>query len=329
MIPGKKFVAAIAGLTVLVILIGYWVYQFRGTAQEAVIAPPEKESAYLVEVAKAVRGDLEELLFIAGTIVPGTRVEVFSRGTGQLQEVRVKEGDRVEKDTILAVVRENKAEPIFIRSPIAGTVEQRFYEPGNIVIAVEGISAKPLFTIVDTEVVKVQIGLHEAMLSVFQVGQEARVRVSAYPTAVFKGKITSISPILDEGSRTAKTDVSIGNRDHRLKPGMLAMVGLVTEKLENILLVPKESIISGDESALVYVVRNNTAHELEVQVGASEGGLVQIRNPGEIPTGPAGATARENPWAIRLGESGVREGEEVVTAGARMVHDGQAVEVIR
>jgi multidrug efflux pump subunit AcrA (membrane-fusion protein) len=166
------------------------------------------------------------------------------------------------------------------------------------------------------------------MLPVFKVGHEARVRVGAYPTAIFKGKITSISPTMDEGSRTAKTEVTIDNLDHRLKPGMLAVVGLVTERLENVLLVPKESLIAGDESALVYVIRGNTVQQVEVQAGASEGSLVQILNPGES-LGLEKTGARENPWAIRLGQSGVQEGEEVVTTGARMVYDGQRVEVIR
>ena len=330
---GKKLIAALVGLTILVMLIGYRLYQFRGAGEEAGVTPLAKETAYPVEVAKAVRGDLEELLFIAGTIVPGTRVDVFSRVTGQLQEVRVKEGEKVKKDDLLAVVLGNDGESASIRSPISGIVERQSCEPGNIAIAFDGPSAKPLFAIVDTEVVKVQIGVHEAMLSAFKVGHEARVRFEAYPLdhfplAIFKGKITSISPTLDVGSRTARAEVTIDNRDHRLKPGMFAMVGLVTEKLENVLLVPKESLIPGDESALVYVVRGNTVHEVEVQAGASEGSLVQILNPGESP-GVAKAGARENPWAIRIGQSGVQEGEEVVTSGARMVHDGQMVEVIR
>jgi multidrug efflux pump subunit AcrA (membrane-fusion protein) len=121
----KKLIATLVALILLVILIGYGVYQFRGAREEVRVTPLEKESAYPVGVAKAVRGNLEELLFIAGTIVPRTRVEVFSKVTGQLQEVRVKEGDEVRKGDLLAVVRGNDGDSVSIRSPIAGIVEAK------------------------------------------------------------------------------------------------------------------------------------------------------------------------------------------------------------
>ena len=322
----KKFIAAIAGLIVLVILIGYGVYQFRGAGEEVRVTPLEKESAHSVAVAKVARGNLEELLFIAGTIVPRTRVEVFSRVTGQLQEVRVKEGDEVRKGDLLVIVRGNDGDSVPIRSPIADIVEQRSCESGDIAMAVDRASTKPLFAIVDMEVVKVLMGVHEAMLSAFQVGHEVRVRVEAYPLAIFKGKITSISPILDVGSRTARAEVTIDNRDHRLKPGMFAMVGLVTEKLENVLLVPKKSVIPGDETNLVYVVRDNIVHEREVRTGASDGQRVHILEQASLGTSQAGA----NPFEASIWQKvGVKEGEEVVTTGAHMIYDGQKVSVIR
>jgi multidrug efflux pump subunit AcrA (membrane-fusion protein) len=322
----KKFIAAMAGLIVLVMLIGYGVYQFRGAREEMRVTPLEKESAYPVGVGKAVRGNLEELFFIAGTIVPRTRVEVFSRVTGHLQEVRVKEGDEVRKGDLLAVVRGNDGESVSIRSPIAGIVEQLSCQSGNIAIAVDRTGTKPLLAIVDAEVVKVQMGVHEAILSAFRVGQEARVRVGAYPLAVFKSRIASISPILHEGSRTARAEVSIANRDHRLKPGMFAMVGLVTEKLEKILLVPKESVVPGDETNLVYVIRDNIAHELEVKIGASDGQWVQIMEQATLGTSQVGA----NPFETGIWEKArVKEGEDVVTTGARMIYDGQKVRIIR
>jgi len=280
----KVLIAALVGLLLLALLIGYRVSRSRRAGQEAGVAPLEKEGAFPVAVAKVVRGNLEELISMGGTVVPRARVEVFSRVTGQLQEVRVKEGDKVNKDDLLAVVRGNDGEPVPIRSPIAGIVAQRTCEIGDIALAVDGTSAKPLFAVVDTEVVKVQVGVPETLTTFLKVGMEARVRVEAYPLdhfplAIFKGKITSISPSLDVGSRTARAEVSIDNRDGRLKPGMFAMVGVVKEKLENVLLVPKESVIAGEESQLVYVAKDNTVHELEVQTGASDGRWVQILNP--------------------------------------------------
>ncbi len=265
----KRLITALVGLLLLVILIGYRVYQSRHVVEKAGITASDQESAFPVLVAKVIRGDLEELISMGGTVVPQARVDVFSRVTGQVQEVRVKEGGRVKKDDILAVVQGNGGDSVSIRSPISGIVEQRSCEPGDIAIALDRAGAKPLFAIADTEVVKVQVGVPETLTTFMKVGMEARVRFEAYPLdhfplAIFKGKITSVSPSLDVSSRMARAEVTIDNRDHRLKPGMFAMVGVVKEKLENVIMVPKEALIAGDESALVYVVRDNTVHELEV-----------------------------------------------------------------
>ncbi|MGD0626239.1 MAG: efflux RND transporter periplasmic adaptor subunit [Thermodesulfobacteriota bacterium] len=325
----KRLIGALVVILLLVILIGYRVYQSRHAVKKAGITASEKESAFPVLVAKVIRGDLEELMYMAGTVVPRARVDVFSRVTGQLQEVRVKEGDRVKKDDLLAVVRGNDGDSVSIRSPISGIVEQRSCEPGDIAIAFDRINAKPLFAIADTEVVKVQVGVPETLTTFMKVGMEARVRFEAYPLdhfplAIFKGTITSVSPTLDVSSRMARAEVTISNRDHSLKPGMFAMVGVVKDKLRDIVLVPKESLISGDESDLIFVLRDNIVHQLEVLGGASDGRWVQVLNP----VGSRNPSASGEHTAYRP-KGSVQEGDEVVTIGARMVYDGQRVKVIR
>lgn len=329
----RGWITALAGLFLLflVLLIGYRMSQSQRAGQEGESTLLEEESAFPVAVAKVIRGDLEEMISLAGTVVPKARVEVFSRVTGPLQEIRVKVGDQVKRGDVLAVVRGDDRDLVSIRSPIAGVVAERSCEPGEIVTAIDGTTAKPLFTIVDTEVVKVQVGLPETLVPLLKVGMEARVRVGAYPLeyyplAIFKGTITSISPSLDVGSRTAMAEVTIDNRDHRLKPGMFAMVGLLSQKLENVLLVPKEAVIAGDEFHLVYVVKDDTVHEREVLVGASDGQWVQILEQGSPNPSLTGA----HQWTPRFRQTGgVQEGEEVVTLGARMVYDGQKVKVLR
>jgi cobalt-zinc-cadmium efflux system membrane fusion protein len=325
----KRLIWALVAVLLLVILIGYRVYQSRYAGKEAGITASEKESAFPVLVGKVIRGDLEELIYMAGTVVPRAAVEVFSRVDGQLQEVKVKEGDRVKKDDLLAIVRANDGNPVSIRSPISGIVDHRSCDPGDIAITFDRTNAKPLFAIADTEVVKVQVGVPETLTTFMKVGMEARVRFEAYPLdhfplAIFKGKITSVSPTLDARSRMARAEVTLDNRDHLLKPGMFAMVGVVKDKLRDIVLVPKESLIPGDESDLVYVVRDNTLHEMDVLGGASDGRWVQVLNP----AGSKTPSASGEHTAFRP-KASVQEGDEVVTIGARMVYDGQRVRVIR
>jgi len=323
----KIVVVALSGL--LLLFIGYRAFQGRLAGRGGGVTPPEKEGAFPVAVAKVIRGNLEEMISMGGTIVPKIRVEVFSRAYGQLQEVKVKEGDKVSKDHLLATVRGDDGGPVPVRSPVAGIVAQRSCEAGDVALAASATGAQPLFAIENTEVVKVQVGVPETLTTFMKVGMKARVRVEAYPLdhfplAIFKGTVTSISPSLDAGSRTARAEVTIDNRDGRLKPGMFAMVGIMKEKLENVLLVPRESVIAGEESHLVYVIKDNTVQEREVQIGGSDGRWIQILNPG----GSENPSLSGEHTAFRP-KASVEEGDEVVTIGARMVYDGQTVKVLR
>ena len=83
-------------------------------------------------------------------------------------------------------------------------------------------------------------------------------------------------------------------------------------------------MIAGDESDMVYVVKDNIVQEREVQTGASDGRLVQILNP-ERSQNPSMSGEHT---AFRP-KGSMDEGDEVVTVGARMVYDGQKVRVIR
>jgi len=327
-ITAKRIIIPALSLLVLV-LLGFRMLQYQRTRQEAGVGALAEEGAFPVAVAKVVRGNLEEMISMAGTVVPQARVEVFSRMSGQLQEVKVKEGDVVHRNDLLAVVQGKDGEPTSILSPIAGVIARRSCERGGIALAMDATNSMALFVVEDIEAVKVQVGLPETLVPLVKVGEEARVRVEAYPLdhyplAIFKGKVTGISPSLDVGSRTARAELTIANRDGRLKPGMFAMVGLVREQLKNVLLVPKESVIAGDESDMVYVVKDNIVQEREVQTGASDGRLVQILNP-ERSQNPSMSGEHT---AFRP-KGSMDEGDEVVTVGARMVYDGQKVRVIR
>ena len=320
---------ALAGLLLLGLLIGHRVSQSWRTRPGGSMMPFQEEGAFPVVVAKAVRGNLEEMISMGGTIVPQDRVEVYSSVSGQLREVKVKEGAQVKKDDLLAMVRGDDGESAPIRSPIAGIVAERSCAPGDITLAATASGAKPLFAIASVESVKVQVGVPESLTTFMKLGMQARIRVEAYPLdhfplAIFRGRISSISPTLDPGSRMAMAEVVVDNRDGRLKPGMFAMVGVVKEKLENVLLVPKESVIAGEESHLVYVVKGNTVEEREVQVGASDGRWVQILNP----AGSQNPSLSGEHTAFRP-KGSVEEGDDVVTTGARMVYDGQRVRVMR
>ena len=105
-------------------------------------------------------------------------------------------------------------------------------------------------------------------------------------------------------------DVAEGSQPP-LKPGMLARVHFPIGKEGNVLVVPQDALVLDRERSFVFIVVDSgegpTVKRIQVEAGAVEGGLVQIR--------PLGITR------ISVGDRAIVEGNERLSPG-------QAVRVI-
>ena len=63
-----------------------------------------------VEVIHAARGEIKDQLKFSGTVEPRARVTVFPKAAGVVEQMRVDQGDMVQKDQILAVVEHDELE---------------------------------------------------------------------------------------------------------------------------------------------------------------------------------------------------------------------------
>ncbi|NRA73470.1 MAG: HlyD family secretion protein [Rickettsiales bacterium] len=130
---------------------------------------------------------------------------------------------------------EHKISNTLITSPINGIVTKQMLEPGQYIIAY-----KPLFFIVNTDSVWIEANFKETQIKNIAPGQQAEVKIDAYPDLVFKGKVDTISPATGSEFSVLPLDMSYGNfvkivqripvkisllnANKLLKPGMSATV---------------------------------------------------------------------------------------------------------
>ena len=74
---------------------------------------------------------------------------------------------------------------------------------------------------VDIEVMKAEVNIAESDFYKIKQGDEALVSVDAIKELI-KGKVTLISPVLDKMTHTATVEITVDNKDYKLKPGMFA-----------------------------------------------------------------------------------------------------------
>ena len=184
-----------------------------------------------------------------------------------------------------------------IRAPMAGVITRRWVSPG------ESAGGSPLFTITDNNSVFIRASLPETLLGNAEVGDEVAVSVDALPEESFIGDITELIPSADTKTRSFDIKVRSGNAGGRLKQGMFGRVVIVTDCVDNAVIIPRSAVVSREGKDVVMVVRDKKAVELEVVTGLNDVENVAILE-------------------------GLSDGEQVITAGQTIVKANEAVSVV-
>ncbi|HTI43375.1 MAG TPA: efflux RND transporter periplasmic adaptor subunit [Vicinamibacterales bacterium] len=186
-----------------------------------------------------------------------------------------------------------------ITSPVNGFVSRRAVDPGAYVSA-----NAPVVEVVDIQRVRLVANIIEKDLKQIGVGDMARVEVDAFPGESFMGRIARVSPVLDPATRTAPIEVEIANDQYRLKPGMYARVGIVTESHRNALVVPTNALVDANGARGVYLAVNQIAQFRPVKIG------IEGNERTEVLDGLA-----EGDRVVTTGAAGLRNGDPIILAG--------------
>jgi membrane fusion protein, multidrug efflux system len=186
-----------------------------------------------------------------------------------------------------------------ITSPVNGFVSRRAVDPGAFVS-----QNSPVVEVVDITRVRMVANIIEKDLKQIGVGDTARVEVDAFPGEDFMGRIARVSPVLDPSTRTAAIEVEIANPQYRLKPGMYARVGIVTESHANALVVPTNAVVDVNGTRGVYLSVNNAAAFHPVKIGIEGNERTEILD---------GVAIGDR--VVTTGAAGLRNGDPIILAG--------------
>ena len=172
----------------------------------------------------------------------------------------------------------------YVTAPASGQITEQHVKVGTTVE-----KRDILFSILDTDIVWVQGEVHEDTLAdiqdKWQIGNEVRISVAAYPETIYTGKISGISDVVEPEEQTVHFWAKIENPDHRLKPGMFAEQTIVLEKGSDVLSVPLDAVIEDGGSRFVFVEYGATYTRHEIVVGAKDDRYIEVRDgllPGEL-----------------------------------------------
>jgi HlyD family secretion protein len=158
-----------------------------------------------------------------------------------------------------------------ITAPLAGFIKERPATTGQFLKA-----NSPVVTIVQISQLKLRADVPESAVAYIRIGRTVQFYVDAFPDRIFEGKITRLSPAVDQQSRTLKLEAMVQNAASGLKPGFFARVTIQTDRKDKTLVIPTESLTTVSGIEKVFVVDNGKIAERVVRSGARVGGAVEI-----------------------------------------------------
>lgn len=268
----------------------------KGTAAAAYGA------AVPVQTIPVGRGTVSARIPLIGDVKGENEVVVYPRVPGKLLKNLVREGDAVQRGRTLGLVDRDdpsqRYEPSKITAPVGAKVGRVYLDAGQQVDV-----KTPAYLLADLSRVRVRCWVDERDLPRIALGQEAKVRLDAYPNEVFTGSVTTVSPVVDRETRSAPIEVGVANPSGLILPGMMARVDLVTEKRPGVLVIPIDAIATSRGGSFVFVSNGGHARQAPVEVGIIDREKVEIL-------------------------SGLSEGDEIIVAGRAFLRDGATVQVI-
>jgi RND family efflux transporter MFP subunit len=194
-----------------------------------------------------------------------------------------------------------------LTSPMNGVILDRRIEVGSLVE--QGTVA---FKIADTREMKAVFGVSGVQVGQLKQGQLQTLTTEVMPGIQLTGRITKLSPEADPTTRVFDVEVTVPNKDGKLRTGMIAslqLAGVGASKATQVT-VPLNAIVrppNDQKHFAVYIIEargNRTIAQLhKVVLGKIVGNDITVL-------------------------SGVNIGDRVIVRGATMVSEGEDVRII-
>ncbi|MFH1618506.1 MAG: efflux RND transporter periplasmic adaptor subunit [bacterium] len=257
-----------------------------------IVISTESQAAIGLKVEHLKITSMPETLTVVGRILQDAQTchHIPAKSAGTVESINATLGQKVDKGTVLAVVRNQDGKESHVVSDHRGVVTAAHINQGE---QVGGMTY--LFSVTEVDPLWGVVDIHEKNISKIRVGQPVEIRTAAYPDAVFRGKIIFVSPEIDAVTRTVKARVAIGNPDGRLKLGMFLDASVRLDSGARGLFIPRAAVQTGPEGFIVFVQDGPTEFQpVQVSIGREQG-----------------------KWVHVLG--GLKAGDAVVIAGAFLV----------
>lgn len=183
-----------------------------------------------------------------------------------------------------------------ITSPLNGTVDEVNVKAGEA--ASPGIG---VVRVVNLAEVKVKARVADSYITAVKKGDEVKITLPDIKEEI-AGKISFVGQVVNPQSRTFDIEVTLNNRDNKLKPNMLAVININDKTAQNAIVIEENFVQQTENGAVVFVAGSQKAEARKVKTGLAYNGKIEILE-------------------------GLKQGDSIITNGYQDLVDGQAIKV--
>jgi membrane fusion protein (multidrug efflux system) len=194
-----------------------------------------------------------------------------------------------------------------IHAPFSGVLGIRQISLGQYLAAGQAIvslqSINPIY---------VNFGVPQQDTPKMKIGQGVHISSTDYPGVEFKGKITALDSVINDQTRNIQIQATLGNPGGKLRPGMFVQVELPLGQPRDVIPLPASAINYAPYGDSVFVVTDMKDEKSGKSYKGVRQQIVKIEG------------SRGDQVAI---VSGLKPGDEVVSAGAFRLRNAAPVDV--
>ncbi len=225
-----------------------------------------------------------------------------------------------------------------IVAPISGVISRRLVKVGNYIQLNQA-----LFQIDNFDPLLAVLNVPERELTTLRAGQVVGMQVDSMPGQQFEGAIQRISPVVDAATGTFRVTCEFRDASGQLKSGMFGRLGITFAKHDDILAIPRSALMDEDGETAVYVVVSGASVAAEAKQESNGNPDPNAKSDrGKDKAGKDKAANATPAWVakrrlVKIGysdanyvevNSGLQEGDRVITLGRSAVRDGTAIQVL-
>lgn len=194
-----------------------------------------------------------------------------------------------------------------IRAPFAGRLGLRLVNLGQ---TLDG--GDPIVSLQSMDPIFANFQLPQQELAKIRRGLPVKLTADALPGQTIEGTITAVNPQVDSATRNVRVQATVANSREQLRPGMFVNAAVLLPEVQAVLTIPATAVLYAPYSDSVFIVEakpdpsgersGNVLRQQFVRLGKKRGDFIVVN-------------------------SGLEEGETVVSTGAFKLRNGQAVVV--